>query len=162
MFKSAFVSTVREQEGNLHGNNDFMSDILEDRLAKIPIFKTLRLRLVVVGEGTATLIAPYESAYDGVFKSFHGGLLMTLADTAACVAVLSLAGADAEITTTDMNIRFLAACRSDCTAEAALIKFGKTLCPVSVELRDTQGVRVAVAQVTYMRLQKALLETLKR
>src|SRR5205085_105989 len=123
--------------------------------------RTLRLRLVAVGEGTATLMAPYDSAYDGIFKSFHGGLLMTLADTAACVAVLSLAGADAEITTTDMNIRFLAACRSDCTAEAVLIKFGKTLCPVSVELRDTNGIQVAVAQVTYIRLGKTFMEILK-
>ena len=125
---------------------------LERRLAAIPIFTTLRLRLDTVREGAATLTAPYDSIYDGVFKSFHGGLLMTLADTAACVAVLTLAGAEAEITTTDMNIRFLAACRDDCTAEANVIKFGKTLCPVSVELRDVKGIPVAVAQVTYMRL----------
>ena len=138
------------------------TDMLTDRLAKIPIFKTLRFRLEAVGKGTATLIAPYDSDYDGVFKSFHGGLLMTLADTAACVAVLTLAGVDAEITTTDMNIRFLAPCRSDTTAEATVIKFGKTLCPVSVELRDVNGVRVAVAQVTYMRLAKPSLETVKR
>ena len=126
--------------------------MLEERLATIPIFKTLRLGVEAIAAGTATLTAPYESAYDGVFKSFHGGLLMTLADTAACVAVLSLAGADAEITTTDMHIRFLAPCRTDSTAEATVIKFGKTLCPVSVEVRDANGVRVAVAQVTYMRL----------
>ena len=77
---------------------------------------------------------------------------MTLADTAACVAVLSSAGAHAEIATTDMNIRFLAPCRSDCTAEARVIKFGKTLCPVSVGLFDTTRAQIAVAQVTYMRL----------
>jgi uncharacterized protein (TIGR00369 family) len=77
---------------------------------------------------------------------------MTLADTAACVAVLMSAGANAEITTTDMNIRFLAPCRSNCTAEATVIKFGKTLCPVSVTLWDMNGTQVALAQVTYMRL----------
>ena len=127
---------------------------LSKRLATIPIFTTLRLRLGAVGEGTATLTAPYDSAYDGVFKCFHGGLLMTLADTAACVAVLTLAGAGAEITTTDMNIRFLAPCRCDCIADAAVIKFGKTLCPVSVELHDARGIQIAVAQVTYIRLGK--------
>lgn len=66
--------------------------------------------------------------------------------------MLTMAGADAVITTTDMNIRFLAPCHSKATAEAKIIKFGKTLCPVSVEIRDVQGVLVAVAQVTYMRL----------
>lgn len=137
------------------------TDTLEKRLSTIPIFSTLRLRLGAMRDGAATLTAPYDSSYEGVFKSFHGGLLMTLADTAACVAVLTLAGADAEITTTDMNIRFLAPCRSDCTAEATLLKFGRTLCPVSVELRDASGVRVAAAQVTYMRLGKPALQSPK-
>jgi uncharacterized protein (TIGR00369 family) len=130
------------------------TDALQNRLDQIPIFKTLRLRVGVVGEGTASLTAPYDPTYDGVFNSFHGGLLMTLADTAACIAVLSLAGADAAITTTDMNIRFLAPSHSDVTAEAKVIKFGKTLCPVSVELRDVEGVLVAVAQVNHIRLGK--------
>ena len=125
---------------------------LEQRLGKIPIFRTLGFRLEAVSKGSATLIAPYDPSYDGIFQSFHGGLLMTLADTAACVAVLMSAGANAEITTTDMNIRFLAPCRSNCTAEATVIKFGKTLCPVSVTLRDMNGTQVALAQVTYMRL----------
>jgi uncharacterized protein (TIGR00369 family) len=127
---------------------------LRDRLAQVPLSKTLHLRLGSLGDGVATLVAPYDPAYDGIFRSMHGGLVMTLADTAACVAVLTLAGPDAEVTTTDMNIRFLAPCRSDVTAEGKIIKFGKVLCPVSVELRDAQGILVAVAQVTYMRLQK--------
>jgi uncharacterized protein (TIGR00369 family) len=131
-----------------------IQDTLEKRLSQIPIFKTLRLRLGTIDEGIAELTAPYDPAYDGIFNSFHGGLLMTLADTVACVAVLTLAGANALITTTDMNIRFLAPCHSNATAVAKVIKFGKTLCPVSVEIRDALSVPVAVAQVTYMRLGK--------
>lgn len=129
-------------------------EALRNRLARIPIFTTLGLKLGTMVSGNAVLTAVYDPAYDGVFNSFHGGLLMTLADTAACVSVLTLTGPDAIITTTDMNIRFLAPCRSDVTAEARVVKFGKTLCPVSVDLRDAHGTLVAVAQVTYMRLQK--------
>ena len=127
------------------------SEALARRLAKIPIFKTLHLKVDAADHGRAVLTAPYDPAYDGIFESFHGGLLMTLADTAACVAVLTMLEADAAITTTDMNIRFLAPCRSDATADAHVIKLGKTLCPVSVEIRDQRGA-VAIAQVTYMRL----------
>ena len=132
---------------------------LLERLGAVPIFGSLRLQIKVIGKGNATLIAPYDRSYDGIFESFHGGLLMTLADTAACVAVLTLAGPSAAITTTDMNIRFLAPCRSDCIAEATVIKFGKTLCPVSVNLSDVNGIRVAVAQVTYIRLSDARPQT---
>jgi uncharacterized protein (TIGR00369 family) len=131
--------------------NDANRDLLQ-RLQAVPIFKTLGLKVERMEGGEAVLVAPYAKSYDGIFESFHGGLLMTLADTAACVAVLTRAGADAMITTTDMNIRFLAPCNSDATAEAKIIKYGRTLCPVAVTLRDAKGVEVAIAQVTYMRL----------
>lgn len=122
--------------------------------SRIPIFSSLSLTIGALAEGRATLTMPYDRKYDGIFQSFHGGLLMTLADTAACIAVLTLAGPEAAITTTDMNIRFLAACNSDATAEARVIKFGRFLCPTEVMIRDAAGREVAIAQVTYMRLEK--------
>jgi uncharacterized protein (TIGR00369 family) len=130
-------------------------EAIRNRIRKIPIFETLAFRVDEIGEGSCRATVPYDRKYDGVFESFHGGLLMTIADSVACFAVLTRAGADEAMTTTDMNIRFLAACRSDVTATARLIKFGRTLCPVAVDLFDAAGVHVAVAQVTYMRLPKS-------
>ncbi|MGB5746146.1 MAG: PaaI family thioesterase [Desulfobacterales bacterium] len=49
-----------------------------------------------------------------------------------------------------MNIRFLAPCLSDVTARARVIKFGRTMCPATVDLFDDQDNLVAVAQVNYM------------
>jgi len=123
-----------------------------DRVQKIPIFDTLRMRVDELGEGLARVTVPYDRKFDGVFESFHGGLLMTAADSAACFAVMTLTGPDEPMTTTDMNIRFLAPCRSDLTAEARVIKLGRTLCPLAIDLFDAAGVRVAVAQVNYIRL----------
>jgi uncharacterized protein (TIGR00369 family) len=77
---------------------------------------------------------------------------MTIADSVAAFAILTKVGAQAKITTTDMNIRFLAPCLTDVYAEAAIIKLGKTLIPTSVDLFDDNGKKVAVAQVTYMKL----------
>ncbi|MGH9417219.1 MAG: PaaI family thioesterase [Terriglobales bacterium] len=125
---------------------------LAQRFAAIPIFDTLALRLERADREAAVLTMPYRKAYDGIFESFHGGLLMTLADTCACIALLAHIGADARVTTTDMNIRFLAGCYSNATATAKLIKLGKTLAPANVDLHDASGTLVAVAQVTYMRL----------
>jgi uncharacterized protein (TIGR00369 family) len=127
---------------------------LTQRLLSIPIFESLGMRVQALEKGRAVFAMPYLPRLNGVFESFHGGMLMTLADSAACVAVLTLAGADAAITTTDMNIRFLAACLTDATADARVIKFGSTLCPVAISLRDMNGTEVAVAQVTYIRLHK--------
>src|SRR5687767_4070162 len=107
---------------------------------------------IVLSKGAAEMIAPRQIIYDGVFESFHGGILMTVADSVACFAVLT-GTPDAQLmTTTDMNIRFLAPCLSDVTAKARVIKFGRVMCPVAVELFDTSGKLVAVAQVNYMLL----------
>lgn len=125
---------------------------LNDRFAQIPIMATLGLTLEKVDEGVVSMRLPYRKEFDGVYQSLHGGLLMTLADTTACAAVMTLSGTEAAITTTDMNIRFLAACRTDCVAEAGVVKFGRSLVPVEVRLQNSQGVLIAIAQVTYMRL----------
>ncbi len=123
-------------------------------LFKVPVANTFNLSLDELGDGRAVVTMPYKKDFDGIFQSFHGGLLMMLADTTACVSILTLTGADEPMTTTDMNIRFLAPCLTDAVAEAKVIKFGRTLCPVAVALRDKNGKEVAIAQVTYMRLQK--------
>ncbi len=105
-------------------------------------------------KGICEALVKRDKKYDGIYESFHGGLLMTVADSISAFAVLTLAGADAAITTTDMNIRFLAPCRSDVRAEAKVIKYGKTLSPVAVDLFDSDNVKVAIAQVNYMILRK--------
>jgi uncharacterized protein (TIGR00369 family) len=131
------------------------ADAVRAKFHSIPIAETLKFRIDALAEGEATLAMPHGGrAFHGIFESLHGGLLMTLADTCACVAILTLTGPDAVITTTDMNIRFLAPCLTDAIAEAKVIKFGRSLVPVNVMLRDASGREVALAQVTYMRLEK--------
>jgi uncharacterized protein (TIGR00369 family) len=129
-----------------------MEKALLARISRIPIVETLRMEILKFGDGYCEARVPRERKYDGVFESFHGGLLMTIADSTACFAILTRTGPDTRLTTTDMNIRFLAACLTDVTAKARVIKFGHTLCPVAVDLFDAKGQQVAVAQVTYMLL----------
>jgi uncharacterized protein (TIGR00369 family) len=122
------------------------------RISQIPIFNTLGMRDLAFGPGWCRVSIPRRDQWDGIFASLHGGILMTLADSAAAFAILTLTGVDEVITTTDMNIRFLAPCLSDATASAKVIKPGRSLCPCAVDISDAAGKPVAVAQVTYMRL----------
>ena len=125
-----------------------------ERIQKIPIFSTLGMGSVSLDHGGAEITVPRQLIYDGVFQSFHGGILMTVADSVACFAVLTGTPDDQVMTTTDMNIRFLAPCLSDVRAKARVIKFGRVMCPVAVDLIDAGGKLVAVAQVNYMLLDK--------
>ena len=124
------------------------------RITRIPIFDTLRMQDVEFDAGQCAVRVPRQPAYDGVFESFHGGLLMTIADSAACFALLTLTRTDQIMTTTDMNIRFLAPCLSDVQARARVIKQGRLMCPVAVDLFDATGKLVAVAQVNYLLLDR--------
>lgn len=132
-------------------NEELKRAILE-RVHRIPIVDTLRMTFDEFDEGYCKATMLRQACYDGVYESLHGGLLMTLADSIACFAIMTQTGPDETLTTTDMNIRFLAPCLTDVTATARVIKLGKTLCPVSVDLTDARGRKVAVAQVSYIRL----------
>ncbi len=128
-------------------------DVLE-RIKKIPIVDTLGFEFIEMDSGICEAVVKHQKKYDGIYESFHGGLLMTVADSISAFALLTLAGSEAAITTTDMNIRFLAACRTDVRAIAKVIKHGRTLAPVAVDMFDMNGVHVAVAQVNYIILNK--------
>jgi uncharacterized protein (TIGR00369 family) len=122
------------------------------RLRAIPITSTLEFEFLSMGEGRCTIRVPRQRKYDGIYESFHGGILMTAADSAAAFAVLTLTGADAQIATTDMAIRFHAKCLTDIRVEARVVKLGRTLVPVAAEIYDAEDVLVATAQVTYIRI----------
>lgn len=128
-------------------------DVLE-RIKRIPIVETLGFDFIEMDNGLCEAVVKHQKKYDGIYNSFHGGLLMTVADSISAFALLTLAGANAPITTTDMNIRFLAACRTDVHAIARVIKHGKTLAPVAVDMFDMNNKHVAVAQVNYIILNK--------
>lgn len=95
---------------------------------------------------------PHNTRYDGIYKNVHGDMLMTVADTIACRALLTKTGPGINTATTDMNIRFLAACTCDITTRARAIKFGRTMCPVAINLYDNTEKHVAVDSVNYILL----------
>ena len=130
------------------------AEAIRQRIHQIPIVGTLQMRDFTLDAGVCGVTVPRERAFDGVFESLHGGILMTVADSIACFAVLTLTPPDQVLTTTDMHIRFLAPCLTDVRATARVIKRGRLMCPVTIELHDTAGALVAVAQVNYVLLDR--------
>jgi uncharacterized protein (TIGR00369 family) len=120
----------------------------------VPIAATLGLEFVRLERGLCSIRMVRDRRFDGIYESLHGGLLMTLADSAGAFAVLTLIPVDESITTTEMNIRFLAPVRGAVTAEARVLKVGRTLCPIDADLIDDDGRLVAHAGMTYMRVRR--------
>jgi uncharacterized protein (TIGR00369 family) len=129
-------------------------DAIHERLMAIPAVKTFGYRVEELSHGRAVIVAPYDTSLDGIFDCFHGGLLATLADSTGATAALTIVGADTPITTTDMNIRFLAPCRTDARATAQIIKTGVTLILAEINIHDLHGRHIAVSQASYMQLRR--------
>jgi uncharacterized protein (TIGR00369 family) len=139
-------------DGKLPSLEADLDAAIRQRMRSIPIFSSLGFSKVRLGKGSVDCTVARNPEHDGIFDSFHGGLMMTAADSAAALVSLTVWGAKSRITTTDMGIRFLAPAHSDVRMFAQAIKQGRTLVPVIANLWRDDGTLVAVANVTYMRL----------
>ncbi|HEY3226724.1 MAG TPA: PaaI family thioesterase [Planctomycetota bacterium] len=123
---------------------------LVSRIKKIPITDALKLRMAALERGSCTLEMDRDLRYNGIFDSIHGGILATLADSAAAFAILTVTGAKARITTIEMNTRFLRPALGRVAAKARVLKAGKSLAFCSVEIAGERGELLVDATVTYM------------
>ena len=104
-------------------------------------------------KGHCEATVPRHKRWDGIYETFHGGMLGTIADTVTCWSILTEIGADAHVATTDFNIRFLRPCHTDVVCKAHVVRIGRTMCLARADLYDTNGKLVAVSQVNYIRLE---------
>jgi uncharacterized protein (TIGR00369 family) len=125
---------------------------IRDRIEAIPAYQALKINIETFEVGRCVAIMPIMPEFNGIFGTFHGGLLATAADTITCFALLTQTDPDERMATTDLSIRFLAPCRTDVRVDARVIKCGRTLCPIQADLYDMDNKLVAVVQATYMRL----------
>ena len=69
---------------------------LNERIHSIPIVDTLKMKIVKVEKGHCEATVPRHQRWDGIFETFHGGMLGTIADTVTCWSILTEIGADCE------------------------------------------------------------------
>ena len=137
--------------------SDTLSDeqllALDQRIQSIPIVDTLKMKILKLEKGSCEAMVPRHTQWDGIYETFHGGMLGTIADTVTCWSTLTEIGADSLVATTDFNIRFLRPCHTDVVCKAHVVRVGRTMCLAHADLYDTNGKLVAVSQVNYIRLQ---------
>jgi len=92
------------------------------------LFRLLDLELASVGDGRATVRIPFDEEFTNVAnESMHGGIAATLIDTASGFALRSQLGADARLSTTDLNVRYVRPATGDLRAEARVVRAGGTM-----------------------------------
>src|SRR5690242_8843268 len=84
----------------------------------------------------------------------HGGVIASLIDTASAFAVVTRLEPDDRVTTTDLTIHYLRpVTEGRMTATARIVRPGRRLFVLSVDVTDSKGILVATAVTTYIKLQ---------
>jgi uncharacterized protein (TIGR00369 family) len=117
-----------------------------------PFHQLIGVELVERGEGYARCRLPVaEGVRGGVAGSVHGGVLSSMVDIVTLAAISSVVRPDEQMAgTADLNISFLRpALGSAVIAEGRVLKKGRTLAVVDVDITDGEGRLVAKGRVSY-------------
>ena len=117
-----------------------------------PYVVHLGMRLDDIQPGMAQLSLPFTNELVTIGTIVHGGAIASLIDTAAMVAAWS----DVEVpekargTTVNISVAYLAAAdKEDLIATARVLRRGRSLVYLDVEVRSASGNAVAKGLVTY-------------
>ena len=121
--------------------------------AAVPYAKFLGLELGEIADGQVSIQLQVR---DEVLQNqgvVHGGAIASLIDTASAFAVLSQIEVSERVTTTDLTIHYLRPVTSgSMTATARVVRGGRRLFVLSVEVTNDQNVLVATAVTTYIKV----------
>ena len=108
------------------------------------------MSLAGTGQGQAVVLLPVGPEVVNAVGTLHGGAIATLVDVAGTVAIMSADEQQRPGVTTDLNVSYFAAGKPGTTvrAEARVLKSGKTLAFVEVDLKDEAGKLLAQGRMT--------------
>jgi len=124
---------------------------MESHTRPEPFFTLLGLEIEEVTKDFCRMRLPFRPQLRTAAEIVHGGAIASLIDSAGVVAVWS--NVDASVTrgaTIDLTVNYMAAAEGvDLTAEAHVIRRGRSVVFVDVNVTSPAGERIAKGMVTY-------------
>ena len=128
------------------------ADFIRQFFPNSPYVVHLGMQLTEMQPGMATLTLPFADSLVTIGTIVHGGAIASLIDTAATVAAWSDAEVPAQArgTTVNLTVAYLAAAeKEDLQAVARVLRRGRNLVYLDVEVSGASGNAVAKGLVTY-------------
>ncbi|MEA2930491.1 MAG: hypothetical protein QOG38_2919 [Hyphomicrobiales bacterium] len=129
----------------------FLKGIIDGKIPAPPIAETLGFDLVSAEKGTATFEVVPELKHYNPIGVVHGGLAMTVLDSALGCAVMTTLAKGEAYTTLEIKVNLTRALTKDTglvRATARLIHRGRTTATAEADLRDDKGNLYAHATTT--------------
>jgi uncharacterized protein (TIGR00369 family) len=133
-----------------------MQAIADRRAPAAPIQALLGFDLVDVGEGRAVFVCTPTAQMENPLGSVHGGIAMTLLDSAAGAAVHSTLAADQSYATLETKVNLVRAIRAatgEVRAEGTVVHRGGRVATAEGRLTDPAGKLLAHATSTCLILE---------
>ena len=121
--------------------------------AAVPYAKFLGLQLGEIRPGEVSIHLDVRAELKQNQGVVHGGAIASLIDTSSAFAVLTQIDVEERVTTTDLTIHYLRPATSGrMTATARIIRGGRRLFVLSVEVHDSGDALIATAVTTYIKI----------
>jgi uncharacterized protein (TIGR00369 family) len=129
---------------------------IREAFASVPYAKLIGLQLGEMKPGEANLHLDIRDELKQNQGVAHGGAVASLIDTAAAFAVVTELESGEHVTTTDLTIHYLRPITSGrLTATARVVRGGRRLFVLSVQVTNDENVLMATAVTSYIKLQKS-------
>ncbi len=121
--------------------------------AAVPYAKFLGLQLGELGDGKVSIHLDIRDELKQNQGVVHGGAIASLIDTASAFALLTQIEIDERVTTTDLTIHYLRpAIDGRITATARIVRGGRRLFVLSVDVHNDASALIATAVTTYIKI----------
>jgi uncharacterized protein (TIGR00369 family) len=123
---------------------------LAGRLRRSSAARLLGFELAAAEHGRAVIRVRIGAKHLQVYGVVHGGILASLADTAAGFACYASLPKGTRLATIEMKINYLEPVeKGTILAEARVLRIGRTTAVAECDVRDTAGLLVAKALLTF-------------
>lgn len=114
-----------------------------------PFTDLVEMRIIEQADGKARVSVAERPELLNSWGVIHGGVISTLVDNAAGLAVFSALTQGESCATVDLMVKFLQAGRGDLWAQGTVLQRGRRLATAEVEVRDSRSVLVAKGLATF-------------
>ena len=130
------------------GSDDVLVD-LRERMATSGFHRWMGIRLLEADEGHVEVALDVEEHHLNLQGLVHGGVLATLADTAAGLAIRTRLEPGRRHVTVNLDVQYLSAAGSGTiVARGTAMRVGRQIAHARAEIRDANGRLLVTAQAT--------------
>lgn len=108
----------------------------------------MNLKVEALDDTTLTMRLPFRAEIVGTPKvdRLHGGVVASLIDAAGCYLLIALL--NKRVSTINLVVDFLRPAHGELTAAARMVKMGRTVCNVTVDVTGADGKLAATGRLT--------------